>query len=71
MSTSLRHVRLSEDGKRVTVHSSEKGVDHELALNELVEVSLESLTAGLIPRHLRILQCLPFFLLMVEAVYKY
>lgn len=39
MSTRLRHLRLSQDGTTLVVKSEKGGVDHELALDELLEVS--------------------------------
>lgn len=38
VSTRLRHLRLSPDGTTLVVKSDEGGVDHELALDELLEV---------------------------------
>lgn len=38
MSTRLRHLRLSSDGTTLVVKSDKGGVDHELALDELLEV---------------------------------
>lgn len=39
VSTSVRRLRMSEDGSTVRVHSDKGDVDHELALNDLLEVS--------------------------------
>ncbi|CAN0407817.1 unnamed protein product, partial [Ectocarpus fasciculatus] len=38
VSTRLRHLRLSPDGTTLVVKSEQGGVDHELALDELLEV---------------------------------
>lgn len=38
VSTRLRHLRLSPDGTTLVVKSEKGGVDHELALDELLEV---------------------------------
>lgn len=42
MSTRLRHLRLSPDGTTLVVKSEKGGVDHELALDELLEVRTHS-----------------------------
>lgn len=52
VSTRLRHLRLSPDGTTLVVKSEKGGVDHELALDELLEVlSLLHDAQGLGDRH--------------------
>lgn len=43
VSTRLRHLRLSPDGTTLVVKSEKGGVDHELALDELLEVLFPAL----------------------------
>lgn len=64
MSTRLRHLRLSPDGTTLVVKSEKGGVDHELALDELLEVR----TLCAVPCFCTFVQYqVPFFILLYST----